>query len=178
MLCKLPFKGITRERILLALAHKGFKKKGEFEHELRVVYELVQGNKLHKERLKVRCFVRVSCRDLGSVVLGVKRSTRCSCPRRLPLPSFFSPLPPKTWFPVGARISSTACSYPFFVVMVLTMMAFPYTRFIVCEWSCIIIWCVRVEWKIDGARRGGGFHGWLLHTRAKPYHRAVVPFIA
>lgn len=53
MLCKLPFKGITRERILLALAHKGYKKKGEFEHELRVVYELVQGNKLHKERLKV-----------------------------------------------------------------------------------------------------------------------------
>eukprot|EP00903_Cladosiphon_okamuranus_P009268 g8843.t2 len=52
MLCKLPFKGITRERILLALAHKGYKKKGEFEHELRVVYELVQGNKLHKERLK------------------------------------------------------------------------------------------------------------------------------
>ncbi|CAM9104505.1 unnamed protein product, partial [Pylaiella littoralis] len=52
MLCKLPFKGITRERILLALAHKGYKKKGEFEHELRVVYELVQGNKLHKARLK------------------------------------------------------------------------------------------------------------------------------
>lgn len=56
MLCKLPFKGITRERILLALAHKGYKKKGEFEHELRVVYELVQGNKLHKARLKVRGF--------------------------------------------------------------------------------------------------------------------------
>ena len=52
-LCKLPFKGITRERILHALAHKGYKKKGEFEHELRVVYELVQGNKLHKERLRV-----------------------------------------------------------------------------------------------------------------------------
>ncbi|CAN0014686.1 unnamed protein product, partial [Ectocarpus sp. 13 AM-2016] len=52
MLCKLPFKGITRERILLALAHKGYKKKGEFEHELRVVYELLQGNKLHKARLK------------------------------------------------------------------------------------------------------------------------------
>lgn len=57
MLCKLPFKGITRERILLALAHKGYKKKGEFEHELRVVYELVQGNKLHKARLKVSFFV-------------------------------------------------------------------------------------------------------------------------
>ena len=54
MLCKLPFKGITRERILSALAHKGYKKKGEFEHELRVVYELVQGNKLHRARLKVR----------------------------------------------------------------------------------------------------------------------------
>ncbi|CAN0266444.1 unnamed protein product [Ectocarpus sp. 6 AP-2014] len=52
MLCELPFKGITRERILLALAHKGYKKKGEFEHELRVVYELLQGNKLHKARLK------------------------------------------------------------------------------------------------------------------------------
>lgn len=38
----------------MALAHKGYKKKGEFEHELRVVYELVQGNKLHKERLKVK----------------------------------------------------------------------------------------------------------------------------
>lgn len=60
MLCKLPFKGITRERILLALAHKGYKKKGEFEHELRVVYELVQGNKLHKERLKV-CVCMVAC---------------------------------------------------------------------------------------------------------------------
>ena len=57
LLCELPFKGITRERILLALAHKGYKKKGEFEHELRVVYELVQGNKLHKERLKVRCLL-------------------------------------------------------------------------------------------------------------------------
>lgn len=54
MLRKLPFKGITRERILLALAHKGYKKKGELEHELRVVYELLQGNKLHKARLKVR----------------------------------------------------------------------------------------------------------------------------
>lgn len=54
MVCKLPFKGVTRERILVALAHKGFKKKGEYEHELRVVYELIQGNKLHKERLKVR----------------------------------------------------------------------------------------------------------------------------
>lgn len=53
MLCKLPLKGITRERVHLALAHKGYKKKGEFEHELRVVYELIQGNKLHKERLKV-----------------------------------------------------------------------------------------------------------------------------
>lgn len=53
MLCKLPYKGITRERILLALAHKGYKKKGEFEHELRVVYELMQGNKLHRERLRV-----------------------------------------------------------------------------------------------------------------------------
>lgn len=53
MVCKLPFKGVTRERVLVALAHKGFKKKGEYEHELRVVYELLQGNKLHKERLKV-----------------------------------------------------------------------------------------------------------------------------
>lgn len=60
MLCKLPFNGITRERILLALAHKGYKKKGEFEHELRVVYELLQGNKLHKERLKV-CWLRLWC---------------------------------------------------------------------------------------------------------------------
>lgn len=85
MLCKLPFKGITRERILLALAHKGFKKKGEFEHELRVVYELVQGNKLHKERLKVRCFARVSCRDWGllfwvlSVAQGVHVQGGCLC---------------------------------------------------------------------------------------------------
>lgn len=67
LLCKLPFKGITRERILLALAHKGYKKKGEFEHELRVVYELIQGNKLHKARLKVTgtCLtgdcIRVGC---------------------------------------------------------------------------------------------------------------------
>lgn len=37
----------------MALAHKGFKKKGELEHELRVMYELVHGNKLHKERLRV-----------------------------------------------------------------------------------------------------------------------------
>lgn len=58
MLCKLPVKGITRERIHLALAHKGYKKKGEFEHELRVVYELIQGNKLHKERLKVHCWLQ------------------------------------------------------------------------------------------------------------------------
>lgn len=59
-LCKLPFKGITRERIRMALAHKGFKKKGELEHELRVVYELIHGNKLHKERLRVRHAVLVS----------------------------------------------------------------------------------------------------------------------
>lgn len=69
MLCKLPFNGITRERILLALAHKGYKKKGEFEHELRVVYELLQGNKLHKERLKVCCSACLSYVSLLLVML-------------------------------------------------------------------------------------------------------------
>lgn len=65
-LCKLPYDGISRERILQALAHKGYKKKGMLEHELRVVYELIQGNKLDKERLRVS---RVGAQvDVGIIV--------------------------------------------------------------------------------------------------------------
>lgn len=91
-LCELPYRDITRERVLNALAHKGFKKKGEFEHELRVVYELVQGNKLHKERLKVRVFSHGStrtvvtwreflgkCRGADPARLAVCRAVVCVC---------------------------------------------------------------------------------------------------
>lgn len=83
-LCKLPYDGINRERILQALAHKGYKKKGMFEHELRVVYELVQGNKLDKERLRVsRVSLMQVFTDASDCTLGVMhRASCCGISRR------------------------------------------------------------------------------------------------